>query len=187
MPSSVLSKITKELFAQALKNQIKTTSLQQITIKEISKECGLNRRTFYRHFKDIYDLVEWIYQIEILDQINQDIDFFHWRDGFLAILNYFSYNKEISYSVFKTSDRKNLEKFLYSTMMQLITPVIEQESYDTGIPQHKKDFLSNFYALSFTAIIIQWVDRGMKDNPEDIVKNISLVLQGSTSRVIESG
>ena len=34
--------------------------LNKITINDITEDCGVNRMTFYYHFKDIYDLVDWI-------------------------------------------------------------------------------------------------------------------------------
>lgn len=186
MPSSVLNKITKDLFAQALKNQIKSTPLQQVTIQALAKECGFNRRTFYRHFNDIYDLVEWIFQVEILDHVHQEIDFMHWKDGFKAVLAFFVKNDVICSSVFNTSDRKNLEKFLHTAMTQLVKPIIERKAHPSNLSQQKLTFLINFYALSFTAIIIQWVDHGMKETPEIIVENTSFVLQGSIQRVVNS-
>ena len=32
--------------------------LNKITINDITEDCGVNRMTFYYHFKDIYDLVD---------------------------------------------------------------------------------------------------------------------------------
>ncbi|SFC47808.1 TetR/AcrR family transcriptional regulator C-terminal domain-containing protein [Clostridium uliginosum] len=185
MSSPAISKMTKELFATSLKKYMKRKPLNKITIQEIAQDCGLNRRTFYRHFKDIYDLVEWIYQTEIENQISQYIDFPHWRDALLDLFNYFLSNKEISHFIVKVSDHKYLEQFLYGAMIKFIQPVIEKESYTLTLSQHKKDFLSNFYALSFISILIQWIDLGMEDTPDEIVKNISLILKGSISRILE--
>ena len=46
-------------------------SLSKITIKEITEDCGVNRQTFYYHFKDIYDLLEWIYKNEVIQEIEE--------------------------------------------------------------------------------------------------------------------
>ena len=52
--------MTKRALEQALKSVLKTKNLKKVTIQDIADECGINRNTFYYHFKDIYDLVEWI-------------------------------------------------------------------------------------------------------------------------------
>ena len=42
-----------------LENPLLKKPLTKITINDIAEDCGINRMTFYYHFKDIYDLVEW--------------------------------------------------------------------------------------------------------------------------------
>ena len=57
-----MSEITKKALAETLKKLLSKNKLNKITIKEITEDCGVNRQTFYYHFKDIYDLLEWIYK-----------------------------------------------------------------------------------------------------------------------------
>ena len=55
-----MSNITKRAIEQSLKNLLMKKPLTKITISDITADCGMNRMTFYYHFKDIYDLVEWV-------------------------------------------------------------------------------------------------------------------------------
>lgn len=54
-----MSQITKRALEQSLKHLLLKKPLTKITINDITEDCGINRMTFYYHFKDIYDLVEW--------------------------------------------------------------------------------------------------------------------------------
>ena len=54
-----MSEVTKRALEQSLKNLLLKKPLNKITINDIAEDCGINRMTFYYHFKDIYDLVEW--------------------------------------------------------------------------------------------------------------------------------
>lgn len=54
-----MSQITKRALEQSLKNLLLQKPITKITINDITEDCGINRMTFYYHFKDIYDLVEW--------------------------------------------------------------------------------------------------------------------------------
>ena len=183
MTSYVISKMTKELFANALKKYIKIKPINKITIQELSDETGLNRRTFYRHFKDIYDLLDWSYQTEIEDNISKYIDFSHWTDGLSELFYYFYNNKELAFSIIKFSDRQFLESFLYNAILKMVVPVITQEGISFQLSENKKEFLCNFYAISFTGILTQWIEHGMKDSPDYIIENISLILKGSIGRI----
>ena len=56
-----MSKLTtKKAIAAALKETMREKSLSKITVNDIAEKCSINRQTFYYHFQDIYDLVEWI-------------------------------------------------------------------------------------------------------------------------------
>ena len=50
---------TKYALEASLKHLLAQKPLNKITINDITEDCGINRMTFYYHFKDIYDLVEW--------------------------------------------------------------------------------------------------------------------------------
>lgn len=54
-----MSQTTKRALEASLKNLLAQKPLDKITINDIATDCGINRMTFYYHFKDIYDLVEW--------------------------------------------------------------------------------------------------------------------------------
>ena len=49
----------KYRLAQAIRECMKTTPVDRITVREIVQTCGTTRQTFYRHFTDKYDLINW--------------------------------------------------------------------------------------------------------------------------------
>ena len=51
--------------------------IEKITIKEITDKAGVIRPTFYNHFQDKYELIEWIINHELLEPIRQHADFLH--------------------------------------------------------------------------------------------------------------
>lgn len=61
------SNITKRALSQALKELIKTRPIEKISVGNICDACGLNRKSFYYHFQDKYELIYWIYCTEFLD------------------------------------------------------------------------------------------------------------------------
>ena len=55
-----MSQTTKRALEASFKKLLLEKPLNKITINDITEDCGVNRMTFYYHFKDIYDLVDWI-------------------------------------------------------------------------------------------------------------------------------
>ena len=64
------SNITKKALAQSLKELGATKNLDKITVADITDHCGVNRQTFYYHFNDKYDLINWIFYTEFVSNIH---------------------------------------------------------------------------------------------------------------------
>ena len=58
-----------EVLAESLKELSKSRPIEKITIKEITDKAGVIRPTFYNHFQDKYELLEWIITTDLLDPI----------------------------------------------------------------------------------------------------------------------
>ena len=56
-----MAKNTKQILADALDRLLEKKPLEKIRINDLTEACGVNRQTFYYHFHDIYELVEWMY------------------------------------------------------------------------------------------------------------------------------
>ena len=59
-----MSDLTKKALGASLKKILLQKPLEKITITDLTNDCGVNRQTFYYHFHDIYDLIDWIYLAE---------------------------------------------------------------------------------------------------------------------------
>ena len=89
-----MSNITKRAMAQSLKKILVVKELDKITITDITNDCGINRQTFYYHFKDIYDLLEWIFANEVVEKIEKETTIETWQDNFKYVLDYMLKNKK---------------------------------------------------------------------------------------------
>ena len=57
--------ITKRAIAESFQRLLEQRSFASITVEDISKEASISRRTFYRHFADKYELLNWIYDCDM--------------------------------------------------------------------------------------------------------------------------
>ena len=55
-----MAQTTKRAFAESLKKLLSQKPLDKIKIADITNDCEVNHQKFYYHFKDIYDLLEWL-------------------------------------------------------------------------------------------------------------------------------
>lgn len=61
------SNITKQALANALKELLEDQPFDKITVSDICARCSMNRKSFYYHFRDKFDLVNWIFDTEFVE------------------------------------------------------------------------------------------------------------------------
>ncbi|MGH4138810.1 TetR/AcrR family transcriptional regulator C-terminal domain-containing protein [Clostridium sp.] len=97
-----------------------TTPLAKITINDIVRDCGVNRRTFYYHFQDVYALLEWIFRTEVARAMAENTTSRTWQQKFLNILIYLDKNRKMVLNTYNSIGREHLETHLYSAVYCLL-------------------------------------------------------------------
>ena len=130
-------KTTKELLADSFRELAETKPIHKITISNITGNCGLTQPTFYRHFKDKYDLIAWIYVSdakEIMGQIGTDG--YTWRDTLLDGAKYFSGNRTFALNALRhTSGRDSFLSLLETVNTELLCTEVRKKLMTEHIPQ----------------------------------------------------
>lgn len=62
--------ITKDALGKGLKVLLEKKPLSKISVKDITEYCNISRNTFYYHFKDKYELINWIFYTDMLENVN---------------------------------------------------------------------------------------------------------------------
>lgn len=63
------SNITKRALASALRELMEEVPFDKIQVTHICERCNMNRKSFYYHFRDKYDLLNWIFDTEMISMI----------------------------------------------------------------------------------------------------------------------
>lgn len=180
-----MSQITKRALEQSLKNLLLKKSLTKITINDITEDCGINRMTFYYHFKDIYDLVEWSCLEDARRALEDNKTHDTWQQGFLQIFKAVRENKPFIMNVYRCVHREQVEKYLNPLVDNLIRNVIEEESVGITVRDEDKMFISQIYSYVFIGIMIDWINDDMNEEPQKIVDRLSILIQGSVKESLK--
>ena len=96
------SHITKQALAASMKELMSEMPMNKINIGDIVGRCNMNRQSFYYHFKDKYDLVNWIYYTEFIAKIKDNLSISSW-DLLENICEFFFENKVFYTNAFKVT------------------------------------------------------------------------------------
>lgn len=181
-----MSQTTKRALAASLKNLLLQKPLPKITINDIAEDCGISRMTFYYHFKDIYDLVEWTCAEDAARALEGKKTYDTWQEGFLNIFHAVHANKPLIMNVYRSVSRERIEQYLNPLIHSLILGVVEEKSAEMAVSMADQQFIASFYEYAFIGIMLEWIGNGMKEEPATIVERTNSVVRGNILRALES-
>lgn len=176
-----MSQITKRALVQSLKSLLQQKPLSKITISDITEDCGISRMTFYYHFKDIYDLVEWACAEDVARALQNKKTYDTWQQGFVQIFHAVRENKVFVMNVYRCVSREQVEKYLTPLTDDLLLGVINELSAGMVVRAEDKAFIAQVYSYAFVGLMLDWIKDEMKQNPETLVNRFALVIQDDVS------
>ena len=177
---------TKLALANALKAQLQKKFLDDITVKELVEACEINRQTFYYHFQDIYDLIEWVCVEDAARALQGKKTCDTWQEGLLQVFEAVLENKPFVLNACRCISREQMERFLYQLTYGLIRGVVDEKSQGVAITEADKTFIADFYKYSFVGIMLDWIKQGMNDDYHQIAACMGLTMQGNIDNSIRN-
>lgn len=176
-----MSQVTKRALEQSLKNLLLKKPLTKITINDIAEDCGINRMTFYYHFKDIYDLVEWACVEDARKALEEKRTYDTWQQGLLQIFEAVKENKPFVMNVYRCVHQEQVEKYIKPLVDHLILEIIDEEIGTMTVQDVDKAFLARVYSYVFVGLMLDWIKEDMRQDPKEIVDRLALLLKGTIS------
>ena len=176
-----MSQVTKRALEQSLKNLLLKKPLTKITVGDITDDCGINRMTFYYHFKDIYDLVEWSCLEDAKQALEEKKTYDTWQQGLLQIFKAVQENKPFILNVYRCVHREQVEKYLQPLVDQLLLNVINEEAAGITLRDEDKQFIAQVYSYILIGLMLDWIKDDMREDPQQIVEKLSKLIKGSVS------
>ena len=158
-----MSQITKRALEQSLKNLLLQKPLTKITVGDIAEDCGINRMTFYYHFKDIYET---------------------WQQGLLQIFEAVQANKPFILNVYRCVHREQVEKYLQPLVDRLVLDVLNGEAQGLLVREEDMQFIAQVYSYVFIGVMLDWIKDDMLQPPQELVARLARLLKGSMAAAL---
>ncbi len=162
---------TKKALADALKEQLKIEPLDKICIAEICDRCELNRKSFYYHFEDKFDLINWIFDNEYLSEASKKTYTDHW-ESINTLCRYLYLNKCFYKKVLKSQD----SAFFTSHIKLIIEPIIKTALENSDNTKDISRFKLSFYTDAILLSLHNWLTHNTDMNWVDFSQELKLCL-----------
>ena len=170
-----MASTTKESLGAALKQMLTVKPIDKITVKDLVEICGVNRQTFYYHFDDVYDLLEWVFEEDANRVLPSEVVYEHWRDDVMMFFKYLADNSVFALNIYNSNSRIYMLRYFKRRLQGCIRSFAIIVSDGKNIDRTDFEFVVEFYANGVVGLISQWLDLGMQ-LPKEITQNRFLKL-----------
>ena len=161
---------TRRILAESLENLLEKRELKDITVNEIVGNCGAARSTFYHHFKDKYDLANWIYEDFLTGYLNTqehvDMDYYSMQ---LEPLE-FIYSKKTFFSkICKYKGQNCFYEFVFQITQKRAVEMARRIQKTDNLPEEiliAIDYMSSGHAY----LLNKWVVQGFFIKPDKMAQ-----------------
>ena len=173
------SNITKKALANALKELMAEVSFRSISISDICGRCDMSRKSFYYHFKDKYDLVNWIFYVDFIERMEWSSCRNEW-DMLEALCSHF-YRERLFYQNALQVEGQNSFREYFCGMLRPVLILLTQNLVEEG---RKKEFYIAFLCEGVLGELVYWLREGSKITPEEFVEDLHEISLGLARKII---
>ena len=176
------SNITKRALAAALRELMEEVPFDKIQIAQICERCDMNRKSFYYHFKDKYDLVNWIFDTEFISLAVESAKHLDSDDHWELIeqgCEHFYANRSFYRKALLIKGQNSLSDHLREYFFPLIKMRIAQFLRDDA----DDEFTVNFFTDAILCAIERWLLDKQCMPPEEFVAKIKRIVRGGAEAI----
>ena len=174
------SNITKLALSNALKELLAERPFGKISVSDICQKCSMNRKSFYYHFRDKYDLVNWIFDTEFMELVRahelnitvRSFDFDERWENIEVFCRYFYDNRIFYRSVLKVEGQNSFSSHFREFLQPLLRLRVE-DMLEEEIPQIVYDFVAD----GIVCAIERWLLEKNCISPEEMLKSLKKLIQ----------
>lgn len=158
--------ITKEALASALRTLLINQPLSKISIKDITDYCSISRNTFYYHFKDKYELVNWIFFTDMSEQVESFADPDKLPETFVDVCRILYSKRKFYMACFQYMGQNSLYEYMRDFYFQLWTQNLEHlyQEYQITIKREELLLTAKMKTHALLGTLLEWVNAGMHDD-----------------------
>ena len=173
------SNITKNALAVSMKKLMEKKPFSKISVGDICEDCGMNRKSFYYHFRDKYDLVNWIFYVDFIERMDWSSCRNEW-DMLKALCGHF-YGERLFYQNALQVEGQNSFREYFCGMLRPVLMLLTQNLVEEG---RKKEFYIAFLCEGVLGELVYWLREGSKITPEEFVEDLHEISLGLARKII---
>lgn len=163
-----LRNITKKIFADELVKMVSEMPFDKIRVGELCRRCGADRRTFYYHFMDKYDLVSWIFTQDYIQSLEAENGIFTLQHS-INILERMYEKKDFYKAVFSDTSQNAIRHYSYGYFVKQGSEAMKKH-FHTETLSMERDYAVRAHAHACVELSFEWLKGELSYTPEQFAR-----------------
>ncbi|ADC90832.1 TetR-like C-terminal domain-containing protein [Mageeibacillus indolicus] len=170
---------TKELIVKELIKLLNQRSLHNVTVTELAKCCNIERKTFYYHYENLFQVIKEIFAMELAKVIDEFNETLSWEESFISAAKFILDNKSCIKHLYESDYKPDLEKYIFSLAGEIMQQYVGRIARSTKAHAVDIKLIAYFYQCALSSALIQWMASDMRADPKAITRRIGQLMDGN--------
>ncbi len=174
---------TEHALAKTLKEMMASQPLDSISVVEISKKCGVSRKTFYYHYHDTYDLLTQVFLDEKIPALANANSF---NDTINIMWNYYKSNEPFINATLASAGKDLFSEFIFNSFYTTTIRFINKLDADKVLPIATKRSIARFYAYGYSNSFVYYLANHKNKSLEGLMSCFSFLGTNSFEKNVQN-
>lgn len=161
--------LTKHLIADSFKELMYKHPFEKITIKMITDEAGIIRPTFYNHFCDKYELMEWIFEEDVASKMEILLEEEMLVESIKLLFTKIANDDKYYRKAFEVSGQNSFEEVMKKRLSELLLEALNNHHIQVDNKVLTNEHLARYYAIGTVVTIKEWLRKSDENVSADEV------------------
>ena len=172
--------ITKSALATSMKRLMRDNPFEKISVIDICRGCGMNRKSFYYHFKDKYDLVNWIFYMDFLASFAAHSYERGW-DLLVSVGELFYQEQEFYRAAFRIEGQNSFREYVLESMVPIAAFLLS----DLSEQEEEEELFLGMFCEAYCSIIERWLQTGCKMTPGEFAGRLERLMRAIAHKIVD--
>ena len=145
---------THKAIMRAFGEMLEEMPFDKITVTALVKRCDISSNTFYYHYRDIYDLLDAWFHLELGRFTGESTD---WHTSTKAVMRECQAHPAKIYHVFNALSRDRMEQYVFSLTDDTFFRLVQQRTENSGLPQERVEEIAAFCRYAYVGFFLQFL------------------------------
>ena len=153
-------------------------------MSDLVNDCDMNRKTFYYHFSNVYDLLKWMFEQEAIEMVKKFDFLVDYEEAINFVLDYVDKNDYIINCAYSSIGRDEMKNFFFSDFIGINSSLIDNisERYGILLDEDYKGFMARFFSEAVAGTLIDMVHEKDKEKRKKYADYIVRIVRTSMTR-----